>query len=201
MLRESRKKKNPKSYLTPNEVAQLLMVSPTTVRHWASRGKLKSSVTPGGHRRFLRSDIDSFCRENDVTLALPDDEVIRVLIVDDDEEITRMLGKLFEYSEPGVVTKSTSSGFEAGRLVASFAPHVVLLDLMMPGVDGFEVCRTIKEDPTSKATRVIAMTGFYVENNVERILGLGAEACLSKPFTFDTLSQIIGIEKRVRRQA
>ena len=195
MLRETRKKPL-KSYLTPNEVAELLMVSPTTVRHWASRGKLESSVTPGGHRRFLRSDIDNFCRENDLTMALPEDEVMRILIVDDDEEITRMLGKFFDYSSAAVETKITSSGFEAGRVVSSFKPHVVLLDLMMPGVDGFDVCRMIKQDPDTKATRVIAMTGFYEESNVERILKLGAEVCLSKPFSFESLSEAIGIEKK-----
>ena len=53
-----------KAYLTPNEVAELLMVSPITVRSWAQKGLLVAKVTPGGHRRFLKSDVERFVRES-----------------------------------------------------------------------------------------------------------------------------------------
>ena len=190
----SESSKNQKNYLTPNEVAELLMVSPTTVRHWSSQGRMQYLLTPGGHRRFLKADVERFCKENNLTLALPEADVTRILIVDDDEEITEMLAKFFKHSGSRATTKIASSGFDAGRLVTSFMPHVVLLDLMMPGIDGFEVCRMIKDDPATKATRVIAMTGFYDDGNVERILSMGAETCLSKPFQLKSMTDAIGIE-------
>lgn len=191
MARSTRK--NPKPYYTPTEVADLLMVSPTTVRHWASKGRLKSRLTPGGHRRFTQADVEHFARENGLTLTIPQSERPRILIVDDDKDIANLLTDLLKNSPVKVTTKTTESGFEAGRLMSSFKPHIVLLDLMMPGIDGFEVCQNIKSDPATKATRVIAMTGFPNDENVVRILDAGAETCLSKPFSFETLLTEIGV--------
>lgn len=186
--------KKRKPYLTPNEVAEMLMVSPTTIRQWASQGKLNSALTPGGHRRFLRADVERFSRQNNLTLPLRDSDVTRILIVDDDEEVGQLLTQLFTYSSSPVETMTATSGFEAGRLVHSFEPHVVLLDLMMPGMDGFEVCRDIKQNPTTRAIRVVAMTGYYEDGNVAEILDAGAEVCLSKPFKLNALLRAIGID-------
>ncbi len=186
--------KKRKPYLTPNEVAEMLMVSPTTIRQWASQGKLNSALTPGGHRRFLRADVERFSRQNNLTLPLRDNDVTRILIVDDDEEVGQLLTRLFTYSSSPVETMTATSGFEAGRLVHSFEPHVVLLDLMMPGVDGFEVCRDIKQNPATRAIRVVAMTGYYEDDNVAGILDAGAEVCLSKPFKLNALLRAIGID-------
>lgn len=186
--------KKRKPYLTPNEVAEMLMVSPTTIRQWASQGKLNSALTPGGHRRFLRADVERFSRQNNLTLPLRDNDVTRILIVDDDEEVGQLLTRLFTYSSSPVETMTATSGFEAGRLVHGFEPHVVLLDLMMPGVDGFEVCRDIKQNPATRAIRVVAMTGYYEDDNVAGILDAGAEVCLSKPFKLNALLRAIGID-------
>ena len=184
-----------KSYLTPQEVAELLMVSPTTIRQWCSEGKIKSWATLGGHRRFMRADVERFSRERGLTLQLPSGHKKRVLIVDDDEDIGKYLTNFLRHVSDRVETAIASNGFDAGRLVQSFQPHVVLLDLMMPDMDGFEVCRTIKRDPASKATLVVAMTGYYDDSNVERILDAGAEFCLRKPFDTETLLDAIGIER------
>ena len=71
--------------------------------------------------------------------------------------------------------------FDAGRLVVSFRPQLIFLDLMMPGVDGFEVCTRLKQDSSTKDTEIIAITGYYTEANMDRIVGAGAAACLKKP--------------------
>lgn len=189
-----RKTKKQKGYLTPNEVAAMLMVSPTTIRQWASAGQLTSLTTRGGHRRFMRSEIERFARQNGLTLQLPDSQTMRILIVDDDKNIGDLLTKVFSRVAASVDTMVADNGFDAGRLVQGFRPHVVLLDLTMPGIDGFEVCQTIKQDPASKATRILAMTEYYEKDNVSRILAAGAEICLAKPFEIATLLDAIGIE-------
>ncbi len=119
---------------------------------------------------------------------------MRILIIDDDDDLLKYLTKVLSRVDTPVNTMVANNGFEAGRLVQSFHPHVVLLDLLMPGMDGFAVCRTIKQTPASKATRVVAMTGFYDDDNVSRILDAGAETCLCKPFKTETLLAAIGIE-------
>ena len=142
----------------------------------------------------MRSEIERFARQNGLTLQLPDSETLRILIVDDDKNIGDLLTKVFSRVAASVDTMVADNGFDAGRLVQGFRPHVVLLDLMMPGIDGFEVCQTIKQDPASKATRILAMTEYYENDNVRRILAAGAEICLAKPFEIATLLDAIGIE-------
>ncbi|MDD5633164.1 MAG: helix-turn-helix domain-containing protein, partial [Methylococcales bacterium] len=73
-----------KDYLTPNEVAKLMMVSPITVRSWAQKGLLAAKITPGGHRRFLKSDVERFIRESRAVQIPVDSNALRILIVDDD---------------------------------------------------------------------------------------------------------------------
>lgn len=161
-----------KPYLTPNEAAAMLMVAPATLRVWADKGLIKAQTTAGGHRRFLREELERFRREQGFNQ--------RILIVDDESSLARYLSALLS-GFPGVTTAVAHDGFNAGRLVQQFRPHTILLDLMMPDMDGFEVCRQIKSDPATRATRVIAMTGYPSTENVERILAAGAEDCLEKP--------------------
>lgn len=176
-----------KTYLGPSEVAELFMVSPATVRLWASKGELRAAATPGGHRRFLRQDIERFAREKNLSLHRRDAAATRILIVDDNEALTRFLTRQVLSVKPETEVVCVGDGYGAGRQVELFRPHVVLLDLMMPGLDGVEVCRQIKADPAHAATRVVAMTGYPSPENRERIIDAGAEACLAKPLDIDDL--------------
>ena len=183
-----------KTVLAPGEVAKMLMVSPAAVRQWASKGDLISVSTPGGHRRFMRHEIERFAREKNLTIQLPDDDTLRILMVDDDKQVVAYLSRFFERLNAGVTTRGAHNGYSAGRLIQVFQPHVVLLDLMMPGLNGFDVCAQIKNDAATKAIRVIAMTGFYDDKNVERALKAGAECCIAKPFDQDQLLTLLGLD-------
>ena len=85
------------------------------------------------------------------------------------------------------------SGFEAGVKLRDFTPHVVLLDLMMPGLSGIDVCEAIKADASTQAIRVFVVTGYPSAQNIERALAAGAETCLSKPISVDDLLPLIGV--------
>lgn len=189
------KKPKTKSYLTPNQVAELLMVTPTAVRQWAEKGELSALTTPGGHRRFLPSEVDRFARQRGLTLNSGSAGAMRVLIVDDDKQFSRYLKAFFEGLQDEVVTEVANDGFSAGLKVIEFKPHVVLLDLMMPGMDGYQVCEAIKSEPASKAIRVVAMTGFPSPENIEKILAAGAEVCLAKPIDDDLLLGELGLKQ------
>lgn len=182
-----------KAYLTPLEVAEKLMVSPVTVRQWAAKGQLKAHTTLGGHRRFMRDEVDRFAREHGLASQDNDDQKIRILIVDDDEHLARYLVELFTGLNEDVVVETAGDGFEAGRKTLRFRPHVMLLDLMMPGMDGFELCRVLKEDPETRTIRVIAMTGYPTQENVDLVLAAGAEECLAKPIETETLLAAVGL--------
>jgi CheY-like chemotaxis protein len=168
------------------------MVSPVTIRQWAQKGLLGASSTPGGHRRFARHEIERFAREHGTVLQPPGDGEYRILIVDDDRQVATYLSELLSGTPRDVVVQVAHDGFEAGRLVQTFHPHVILLDLKMPGLDGFEICRRLKEDPVTKAIRVIAITGYATKENIRRVEDAGAEACLTKPFDRSRLLDAIG---------
>jgi len=174
------------SLLTPKDVANQLGVSPVTVRVWAQENKLPFITTPGGHRRFKQADIDVFSKQNFGQQST----AYSVLIVDDDAQHAELLSEYFKYMPFETRTYIAHDGFEAGQLINELKPDCVLLDLMMPGMDGFSVCQRIKENPASKNIRVIAMTGYSELENVTRILQAGAEQCLSKPIDKQTLTQL-----------
>ena len=85
------------------------------------------------------------------------------------------------------------SGFEAGQKIYVFAPHIVLLDLMMPGLDGFNVCHQIKNNPVTRGIDVVAITGFHTPENADRIIAAGARACLGKPVDLALLTRELGL--------
>lgn len=179
-----------KTYLTPNEVAQWMMVSPITVRGWAQKGLLQAEVTPGGHRRFRSAEVERFARQwNPAGNKGP----LRVLIVDDDRTVLGFIKELLDDGVHHTVVDTASDGFEAGRKVHTFSPDVVLLDLMMPGINGIEVCHQIKQTPGLAEVRVIAMSGYLDAKNEAALLAAGAECCLTKPLDTSRLFQLLGL--------
>lgn len=171
--------------LTPTEVAQLLAVSPVTVRQWAQKGMIQARTTPGGHRRFTREAIIDFARR--MAMTLPDGFVAstgtRVLIVDGGDGFDDALIALLKQQAADVEIEIAQDAFAAGRLVSRFAPTLILLDVTLPGIDGLEVCRTLKVDPTLGSPRVVAVTSQPSREFEERIIEAGAACLLMKPFS------------------
>ncbi|MGE0858207.1 MAG: response regulator [Gammaproteobacteria bacterium] len=179
-----------KPYLTPHEVAQLFMVSPITVRQWAQKGLLAAEVTVGGHRRFLRAEVERFARDHGMAGARTAGGGTRLLVVDDDRQLVGYICELLS-EVPDLRIETAFDGFDAGTKMQVFRPHIVLLDLMMPGLNGFEVCQRIKSDELTRDTRVITMTGFASSENTGRSVGAGAERCLAKPLDAEVLQNLL----------
>lgn len=177
-----------KSYLTPNQVAEMLMVSPITVRGWALRGLLKAEVTPGGHRRFLIQEVERFARERN---SHDKQRSQRILIVDDNQSLARYLQDFLVAN--AFSTETAFDGFDAGWKMQSFQPDILLLDLMMPRLNGFDVCRHVRQNPETRHVRVLAMTGYPSPSNESRILAEGAECCLNKPIDEASLLGAIAV--------
>jgi len=198
-----------KAVFTTFEAAKLCHVSPLSIINWVNAGRLPAFRTPGGHRRIRREDLVRFMR--DTGMPLPEElregsGRPRVLVVDDEASIREVLTEHLTTREKPYEVMAAADGFEAGRLVATFRPDLVLLDLRMPGMDGFQVCRTIKADPETSNTVVIAMTGYYTPETEARILECGAMRCIAKPIEPSALgTQIdqlfdLGTDPRQRRR-
>jgi len=169
------------------------MVSPITVRAWAAKGLLPFEATPGGHRRFLRETVEMFARQGAKASLRKD---CRVLVVDNDKQVSGFLTEWLAGLDEPFSVSSAVDGFEAGSKVHSFEPDVILLDPMMPTLDGFEVCRRIKSNPATNDIRVIAMTGHMTPENQQRILEAGAETCIAKPLDTVLLLELMKADLR-----
>ena len=181
-----------KEWLTPNEVAELLLVSPVTVRQWAQKGMLEARTTPGGHRRFSMDAVRQFAVREGMASRLRGEGSRSILVVDDDEQLNRFLVELFRSKYEGALVESAFDGFEAGSKVQQVKPDVVLLDLMMPGMDGFQVCERLKGNVDTMHIHVVAMSGYYSEENEDKVMKAGADKFLRKPFSNSEVIEACG---------
>lgn len=171
-----------KDTYSTHDVAKICCVTPTTVIRWIEDGLIPAFKTVGGHRRVRREDLEKVCRDRNIPFNVPTGtEVGRILVVDDEPVVLDLVRDVVKELSHKFEVEVAKDAFDAGRLVVSFRPQLIFLDLMMPGVDGFEVCARLKKDPATTNTEVIAITGYYTETNMERILNAGAAACLKKP--------------------
>lgn len=179
-----------KSTYSTSEVAHLLGVAPGSVANWIDRGQIKAGRTPGGHRRIAVKDLQVFVQQQNLPWPddLPQSEPL-VLIVDDEPAVAQYLAMEIAAAEPTWRIQQAYDGFAAGQMVGSLRPQVVILDLRMPDLDGFEVCRRIKSDPATRTTAVIAMSGHAGADAERKILASGAQVCLAKPLDIDLLLQ------------
>ncbi len=180
-------------FLTPNQVADRLLVAPVTVRLWASRGLLPSVSTPGGHRRFRVEDVEAFMAKRQQIQGSGDAPPSRLLIIDDDAQFARYLSNLLAARAASVAVEIAFDGFSAGIKCESLRPDVVTLDLQMPDMDGFAVCRLLRSMFGAHKPRIVALSGFLSTENVKRILAAGANACLAKSTPPDVLLRELGL--------
>jgi excisionase family DNA binding protein len=173
-----------KTIYTTHEVSRLLHVNPRSVINWIEQNLLPSYRTPGGHRRIRREDLLAFLRKHQIpTPASLVDGKFSVLIVDDEDEIVTIVKTYFQ-RQGGYEVSSASDGITALIEVGRVKPDLLILDIMIPGVDGVEVCRRIKAGSTNK-TAIIAVSGMA--DSEKKILEAGADAFMSKPVDLDKL--------------
>jgi len=187
-----------KQSFSTSEVAKYCHVTADTIRKWAEAGRIHVFKTPGGHRRIRRDDLVRFLRENNIPVHLDlDNSGVKILVVDDEKAVISVVRRFLERARTPFQIEIALDGYSAGHQMATFRPNVVFLDLRLPGLDGFEVCRRIKSDPETSGAHVIAMTGYYEGDVAQRVIDLGAAALLQKPFTPDDLRRAlakVGVE-------
>lgn len=176
--------------LTLQQAARHCGVSRTTMWRWVKAGELKSAMTAGGHNRIRSSDLLTFMALKEMAPRIRTAEKRhRILVVDDDPALVKMLLKLLGGN--GWDMAAASDGFEAGVMTMKFRPHVILLDLVMPNMNGFEVCKMLKRNPDTAGIKIVAMSGFVTENNRFRMLSAGADVFLEKPLNVERVKHEI----------
>jgi excisionase family DNA binding protein len=174
--------------LSTSAVARLLGVAVGSVSNWIDRGQLEAGRTPGGHRRVTTDNLVAFLRRQ--KLPVPPELATagpRALVVDDEPAVARWIAEELAARCPQLEVFVAHDGFSAGEIVASARPDVVILDLRMPGMDGFEVCRRIKSREDTQYAAVIAITAYPSEEAQRQIFECGAQAYLTKPLDMEAL--------------
>lgn len=172
--------------LTLSQAARECGVSRVTMWRWVKSGMLISAATAGGHHRIRRSDLNDFIkRKNMGHRVRRTDNRPKILVVDDDPHIQKFLITLF--TTKGYQVVAGSDGFEAGILVMKFQPRLVVLDLYMPHIDGFQVCRHLKSDPDTAGIKILAISGIARETNIQYAKDCGADGFLKKPLDINQL--------------
>lgn len=185
-----------KTFLSPNQVAELIGVSAATVQQWVDKGELEACTTSDGYSRFSPDEVERFASSRGLQLSLQEEDAQRLLIVDDDTQLSSCLSELLQSIDTPLVTDMANDGFSAGLKVRKFKPQTILLDLKMSGLDGLQVCRLLKADPVTRPIKVIVMSGYLTPEAKEDALLAGAEACVSKPINMDELMQLLGLARK-----
>jgi two-component system OmpR family response regulator len=178
--------------LTTSQTARLLGVSDQTIANWIDQGKLPAGRTPGGHRRVEADDLVEFLKKQ--KLRVPEELARRnpmLLVVDDEPAVTGWLAQMIQANFPDCQVVVANDGYSAGEIVTAERPEVVILDLYMPGMDGFEVCRKIKSRDTTRETFVLAITARPSPQAEQAALEAGASAYLPKPIDSEELVRLL----------
>jgi len=189
----------PTRYLTSVEVAAACGVSPRTVTNWIRDGVIRAHRTVGGHGRVAVEELRRFlvARGIPVPAELASDPVEdgsdegkkRVLCIDDDEAFLEVVRELLTAN--GYAVETARQGFLAGYLVGRRVPDVIVLDLVMPGLDGYEVLALLREREESKSIPVVACTSLRGPDVESRLKKAGFDAFVKKPIDFKVLLRTV----------
>lgn len=187
-----------KRTLTTGEIAQYCGVNFRTVIRWIKRGHLKAFQLPGrGDNRVTVEDFLAFLEQH--KMPIPEEfqkHTRRVLIVDDDEAMAKNIQRILRRAD--FETEIALDGFRAGVLFETFAPNVMTLDLMMPGLGGFEVIKFVRKTEPLQNIKILVVSGLPLDD-LNDALKAGADDVLEKPFEnkelVERISALIGVKK------
>jgi len=187
--REKARDFDEKQVFTTGEAAELCNVSQQTIIRCFDSGRLNGFRVPGSRfRRIPREELIRFMRENQIPTGLQEEGPTRVLVVDDDPHIIRMLEE-FLGEDGRFEIQTATTGYDAGMVTRAFRPDVILLDYMLPDINGRVVCERIKSDHELMDTRVIIISGDIRQDEINGLLEAGAEEFLPKPLELAALSE------------
>jgi excisionase family DNA binding protein len=172
---------------TTGEAAEICQVSQQTIIRCFDAGRLKGFKVPGSKfRRIPRDELIRFMNENGIPLDRLGGGKKRVLVVDDEPQIVELLTDVLA-RDGRFEVKSAASGYDAGLLTEQFRPELILLDYMLPDINGNVVCRTIRKNPEYAGTKIIIVSGVVNQNEINELLAAGADDFVKKPFNIEKL--------------
>jgi excisionase family DNA binding protein len=186
-----------KRIFTTGEAAEVCKVSQQTIIRCFDSGRLGGFRVPGSKfRRIPRAELIKFMQNNEIPTEILEGPGKRVLVVDDDPAILELFTDLLS-RDPRWDIKTACTGYDAGLLTESFRPHVVILDYMLPDINGNIVCQRLRANPEMKHTKVIIVSGVVNQAEIDQLLRSGADDFVKKPFNVqqivDKMASLAGV--------
>jgi len=176
-----------KTVFTTGEAAKICKVSQQTIIRCFDSGQLKGFRVPGSRfRRIPRDQLYSFMRENGIPTDALESGKRKALIVDDDVDLVELLVDAFE-RDGRFDLRTANNGFDAGMLVKEFHPDIVVLDIMLPDINGKEVCQRVRMDKTMEDVKILCISGMIEQDKVADLMNCGANEFMQKPFSVEAL--------------
>lgn len=176
-----------KKVFTTGEAAQVCKVSQQTIIRCFDSGRLTGFRVPGSKfRRIPRAELMRFMQTNGIPLDPIEGGRKRILIVDDDSSVNDLLMDVLS-REGDFEVETAMTGYEAGLLTESFKPHLIILDYMLPDINGNVVCERIKGRESTRDTKILFISGVVDEREVRGLLDAGADDFIKKPFDIDEI--------------
>ncbi len=181
-----------KNVFTTGEAAEICKVSQQTIIRCFDRGRLKGFRVPGSKfRRIPRESLVEFMKVNGIPPDALDNGKRRILVVDDDPEIVELFVDVLE-RDGRFDIKTAATGYDAGMITQEFNPDLILLDYMLPDVNGNVVCQTIRQKPEFAEVKIIIVSGVVNQDQINDLLKAGANEFVKKPFNIEKLIERIG---------
>jgi excisionase family DNA binding protein len=176
-----------KTVFTTGEAAKICKVSQQTIIRCFDSGQLKGFRVPGSRfRRIPRDQLFSFMRDNGIPTDALESGKRKVLVVDDDVELVELICTVLE-GDGRFETKSVNNGFDAGMMVREYRPDLIVLDVMLPDINGKEVCVRVRNDSSLEDVKIICISGMVETDKITELMAAGADDFLQKPFETDRL--------------
>jgi len=176
-----------KTVFTTGEAAKICKVSQQTIIRCFDSGQLKGFRVPGSRfRRIPREQLYAFMRENGIPTDALESGKRKALIVDDDVDLVELLVDAFE-RDGRFELRTANNGFDAGMLVKEFHPDIVVLDIMLPDINGKEVCQRVRMDRTMEDVKILCISGMIEQDKVADLMACGANEFMQKPFSVEAL--------------
>ena len=176
-----------KTVFTTGEAAKICKVSQQTIIRCFDSGQLKGFRVPGSRfRRIPREQLYMFMRENGIPTDALDSGKRKVLVVDDDEDLVELIVDALA-GDGRFDIRSVNNGFQAGMLIKEFRPDLIVLDVMLPDINGKEVCTLVRSQQAMDDVRIICISGMVEADKVQELRDAGANDFMQKPFDVDAL--------------
>ena len=176
-----------KTVFTTGEAAKICKVSQQTIIRCFDNGQLKGFRVPGSRfRRIPREALYKFMKDNGIPTDALESGKRKVLLVDDDLELVELMTKVLE-DDGRFEVRVANNGFDAGMMVKEYRPDIIVLDVMLPDINGKEVCHRVRADPTLEDVRILCISGMMEEDRGHELRLSGADDFMPKPFEFEAL--------------